>query len=91
MIGTLVLAAPVLAQPPLADVARQEKERRAAIPEDDRAKVYTNDDLRGGPRLTTAVTTPQPTETGPPLPTAAPPDSALAETLTGEPDRDEAY
>ena len=89
-IGTLVLAAPVLAQPPLADVARQEKARRAAIPQDERAKVYTNDDLRGGPHLTTAVTTPQPIETDPPLPTAAPPDTTPAETLTGKPDRDEA-
>ena len=86
-----MLAAPVLAQPPLADVARQEKARRGAIPEDERAKVYTNDDLRGGPRLTTAVTTPQPIETDPPLPTAAPPDTAPAATLTGEPGRDEAY
>ena len=89
--ATLMLAAPVLAQPPLADVARQERERRAAISEEDRAKVYTNDDLRGGPRLTTAVTVPQPAETDPPLPSAAPPDTAQAETLTEEPDRDEAY
>ena len=90
-IATLVLAAPVLAQPPLADVARQEKARRTAIHEDDRAKVYTNDDLRGGPRLTTAVTIPQPTETDPPSPTAALPDAAPVETLAGDPDRDEAY
>ena len=90
-IATLMLAAPVLAQPPLADVARQEKERREAIAEDDRAKVYTNDDLRGGPRLTTAVTVPQPAETDPLLPTATAPDTDPPDTLAGEPDRDEAY
>ena len=35
----------------LADVAADEKARRAKIGE--KSKVYTNDDLRGGPRLTT--------------------------------------
>ena len=39
----------------LAEVARKEKERRAAIEET--SKVYTNDDLRGGARLTTGTST----------------------------------
>lgn len=42
----------------LADVAADEKVRRAKIGE--KSKVYTNDDLRGGPRLTTG-TPPAPT------------------------------
>jgi hypothetical protein len=37
----------------LADVAADEKVRRAKIGE--KSKVYTNDDLRGGPRLTTGT------------------------------------
>ncbi len=48
-------------QSSLADVAIREKARRASIGE--KSKVYTNDDLRGGPRLTTGippVTTPSP-------------------------------
>ena len=51
---TLVLAAPLLGQQlPLGEVARKENERRAAIEET--SKVYTNDDLRGGARLTTGT------------------------------------
>ena len=42
--------------PSLAAVAEQEKARRAALAE--RSKVYTNDDLRGGLRLTTGRATP---------------------------------
>ena len=37
----------------LAAVAKQERARRASIGE--KSKVYTNDDLRGGPRLTTGT------------------------------------
>ncbi len=47
----LLMAAPALAQPPLAEVAREEKERRASISE--KSRVYTNDDLGGGLGLTT--------------------------------------
>ena len=49
---------PVCAQPPsLADVAAMERERRATL--DETSKVYTNDDLRGGLRLTTGSVPPQ--------------------------------
>ena len=47
-----------MAQQSLADVARQEKERRASITEAEKAKVYTNDDLRAGGRLTTGSSRP---------------------------------
>ena len=40
-------------QTSLADIATREKARRASIGE--KSKVYTNDDLRGGPRLTTGI------------------------------------
>ncbi len=40
-------------QPPLADVAKKERARRATITKP--SPVYTNDDLRGGMRLTTAA------------------------------------
>ena len=40
-------------QTSLADIATREKARRASI--GDKSKVYTNDDLRGGPRLTTGI------------------------------------
>lgn len=53
-----LLATAAMAQPSLADVARQEKERRAGIAEDAKDKVYTNDDLRGGGRLTTGSSRP---------------------------------
>ena len=50
-------ALPLCAQTPsLADVAEREKARRAALTESSR--VYTNDDLRGGLRLTTGRATP---------------------------------
>ena len=41
--------------PPLAEVARQEQARRAAIPEEERARVYTNADLRETGGLTVAA------------------------------------
>lgn len=53
----LLMTAPALAQAPLAEVAREEQERRASISE--KSRVYTNDDLAGGPRLTTGT---QPTQ-----------------------------
>ena len=63
----------------LADVAEQERARRANIT--DKAKVYTNDDLRGGPRLTTG--TPVST-TAEPDPEAPGPTPVAAETTTDE-------
>ena len=90
-ISALLLAAPVLAQPPLAEVARQEQERRASIPDETKARVYTNDDLRGGRRLTTAVSASQRAEIAPARPPSATADAVTTETLTAEPDRDETY
>ena len=84
--SVLLLAAPALAQPSLVEVARQEKERRASIPEERKARVYTNDDLRGGRGLTTAVSTPQPAEAAPDQPA-----EATADEPEPEPQRDEAY
>ena len=62
--ATLLWSPTVMAQG-LADIARQEKARRDAIAEDEKATVYTNDDLRGGGRLTTG-------SSRPPSPSAAP-------------------
>ena len=53
VLAILWIAAPTLAQPPLAEIAREEKERRASISE--KSRVYTNDDLLGGLRLTTGT------------------------------------
>ena len=53
VLAILLIAAPVFAQPPLAEIAREEKERRASISE--KSRVYTNDDLLGGLRLTTGT------------------------------------
>ena len=50
---TLPIAAPAAAQPPLAEVARAEQERRASISE--KSRVYTNADLTETRRLTTAA------------------------------------
>lgn len=53
----IAVAAPAPAQPPsLVEAARAEQARRASIAE--KSRVYTNDDLDGGPRLTTAVAPP---------------------------------
>lgn len=50
----IAVAAPTPAQPPsLVEAARAEQARRASIAE--KSRVYTNDDLDAGPRLTTAV------------------------------------
>jgi DNA repair exonuclease SbcCD ATPase subunit len=69
---------PVLAQeqaPSLVEVAQKEKERRAAIAATSR--VYTNDDLGGGPRLTTGTApTRQPAASPEPVVTSAPTRSA---------------
>ncbi len=70
-IGLLMaFAADAVAQPlPLAELARRELARRAAIPEAERARIYTNADLR---------------ETGG-LTVAASPAGSLATTGTGDP------
>lgn len=49
---TLLLAAEASGQTPLVDAARRERARRAAIPPDQQARVYTNDDLRDSGGLT---------------------------------------
>ena len=89
-----------MAQQSLADVARQEKERRAGIAEAEKAKVYTNDDLRAGGRLTTgssrpAATTQPDGPDGTEAPAADPdmvpgPTTAPSEEGVGGP-RDEEY
>ena len=61
------VAADAMAQSlPLAELARQERARRAAIPEAERSKIYTNADLRDTGSLTVAAT---------PAGSAAPPDT----------------
>ena len=73
---------PVLAQeqaPSLVEVAQKEKERRAAIAATSR--VYTNDDLGGGPRLTTGTT-----PTRQPAPSPEPVVTSAATPSTGEPE-----
>lgn len=60
----IAVAAPAPAQPPsLVEAARAEQARRASIAE--KSRVYTNDDLDGGPRLTTAVAPPTDVEAAP--------------------------
>lgn len=60
----IAVAAPAPAQPPsLVEAARAEQARRASIAE--KSRVYTNDDLGGGPRLTTAVAPPTDVEAAP--------------------------
>ena len=86
------LALPVCAQTPsLADIAEKETERRAAL--DERSKVYTDDDLHGGLRLTTGGITPEAeTDSSPPPDEVIPPTDDTQ--LTPESDvsaRDEEY
>ena len=50
-----LLAAEASGQTPLVDAARRERARRAAIPADQKARVYTNDDLRDSGGLTIGV------------------------------------
>lgn len=89
-IAVLLIAAPALAQPPLAEVARREAARRASISE--KSRFYTNDDLAGGSRLTTAAPRRPDPDAGPAAETGDPATSAgaPAEEAAGEP-RDEAY
>ena len=61
----LGVAADAAAQPPsLAEVARQEGARRAALPEDERARLYTNADLRETGGLTVASAPAAPADAG---------------------------
>ena len=88
--AVLLLAAPAAAQPPLIEVARAEAERRASISE--KSEFYTNDDLTGGPRLTTgAAPRPEPEAAAEAGASAAAPaaDAAADEAAGGA--RDEAW
>ena len=81
---------PVLAQQlPLADVARKEKERREAIEE--KSKVYTNDDLRGGARLTTGTSAEIRAEAQAPDTAASTASPETSPDDGEEPERDETY
>ena len=51
----LLLAGEAFGQTPLVDAARRERARRAAIPPDQKARVYTNEDLRASGGLTIGV------------------------------------
>ena len=51
----LLLAAEASGQTPLVDAARRERARQAAIPPEEKARVYTNDDLRDSGGLTIGV------------------------------------
>ena len=51
----LLLAAEASGQTPLVDAARRERARRAAIPPEEKARVYTNEDLRNSGGLTIGV------------------------------------
>ncbi len=77
----IAVAAPAPAQPPsLVEAARAEQARRASIAE--KSRVYTNDDLDGGPRLTTAVAPPTDVEAAP-ADGSKPADEAGAATAPG--------
>lgn len=90
------IAAPVGAQS-LAELARQEEARRKAIKVP--AKVYTNEDVRGGTPAPGPVSAPaSPVSPASPTPSAAPartepaPDERTADTATGaEPAQGEQY
>ena len=56
--AALLLAAEASGQTPLVDAARRERARRAAIPPDQKARVYTNEDLRDSGGLTIGVLPP---------------------------------
>ncbi len=69
--------------PPLAEVAKQEQVRRAAIPEEERARVYTNADLRETGGLTVVAPS-----TGPAAPADTGNARARAATGTEAPEAD---
>ena len=95
----LGVAADAAAQPPsLAEVARQEQARRAAIPDEERARVYTNADLRETGGLTVASAPAGPADAGEQHPAPATGQgatevdgSAAASTADGGEARDEAH
>ena len=86
-------ALPVYAQtssPSLAAVADREKQRRAGL--DQESKVYTNDDLRGGLRLTTGrATVPEPVSAPPSEGVTSESNDPQAAPDPDAPDRDEEY
>ncbi len=84
---TLPIAAPAAAQPPLAEVARAEQERRATISGESR--VYTNADLSTGRRLTTSAAVTRAAEST--SPAAGEPPRSDPETAAGATERDEGY
>ncbi len=88
-IVALLVAAPTVAQPPLAEVARQEIERRASIVE--KSRVYTNDDLRGGQRLTTTSAAPNSKSPGAIVATTSGASAEVRPTDRAEPARDAAF
>ena len=71
---TRLLAAEASGQTPLVDAARRERARRAAIPADEKARVYTNEDLRDSGGLTIGV-----------LPSSAAPGSDPAGPASSDP------
>lgn len=89
LLAFLLIAAPAAAQPPLAEVARAEAARRASISK--KSEFYTNDDLTGGPRLTTgAAPRPEPEAASEPGASAALEEAAAADGTAGGV-RDEAW
>ena len=99
VVTALLSAAEASGQTPLVDAARQERARRAAIPPDQKARVYTNEDLRDHGGLTIGAL-PGAAAEAPAVP-AADLDAAVATTTDdgereiGEPEsggvRDENY
>lgn len=93
----LLLAAEASGQTPLVDAARRERARRAAIPPDQKARVYTNEDLRDHGGLTigalpaaAAAAPPAADPAGPAADTPEPAEHDGAESETGTV-RDEEY
>ena len=84
---TLPIAAPVAAQPPLAEVARAEAARRATI--SGNSRVYTNADLSTGRRLTTSAAVTRAPEGAPAVAGGAAPEDPG--TAAGAAERDESY
>ena len=74
----LLLAAEAAGQTPLVDAARRERARRAAIPPDQKARVYTNEDLRDRGGLTIGSL-----PADGPAPSAPDPGDAAAPAPTG--------
>lgn len=86
--AVLLIAAPAAAQPPLIEIARAEAARRASISE--KSEFYTNDDLTGGPRLTTGAA-PRPEPEAATEPGASAGSAAAAEADEADGARDEAW